>query len=1524
MNKGILAFIGILLVVTAGLVGYDAVLTSGLRSSVDTYLGDSETLAKKGEFAAAAKRAGKARNLLKTNHSLFSGEALEKREATIKRCRQEAAISARAKKIVKDNKLVIQKRLAILNEQLPEDIVKKSSALTAFVNQCRYEAVARELSLVLKGKRTVAAKLARADTLAALLSASEDRKRHTKLAKTITGFVKAETQKQIKSVHEYFRKVAKMLKEKEYAKVLDATPREEARLAAFPPVLTKALSAEREKIFAALKNKDKSLEKTLNLKAADQTNLQHFYAVATYLDSARVIAQTAATDWARARTKLKEIESTLNAGGNFDPELLALGEERVADYLREVKNFQNRYLSSRSRAMEQPPKAPAVMGNMIILTAAASPRVHLQIEDISDSYFPIKGKLTLDGVPIHLEVSQKNAWSRIDIETQGYVFSIDWPKSWWRGLYGDCLNAAYLARQMKNAGVRPSLQKRWRIVSTPWFPIAQQKGKNGTICFVEGERVPLVKMEVKGTQAVKHFVKTARAMTKTILQDEKIPADLRLTLKPVLEGTYGKIDKRDELEDEFCRRVVTDDYVEQYATTMSKKSRDALNAFHKALKPLGLAYPIFSFTLSDGRTFVAMRPLKKAVEKLFAESGEASANDNKKKKNVAKGGAKGKEIEAFRWRLIDDTAKTTAFAVPLLNERLYQLSIFAGIHSKQPAKQTPILYTVRQTSEGVVASYKPGAKKLAVNDADWRAAIATSQAPYGRAMYGKPLWRFPPHLPIYDSRGRIRALVTRQGELQSPNFHEIADLKKRHAMQAKYLTRCANTLLAPGELNLFYKYFSQYCFDSPALDNPRLIGSHLASGENHKTAYQFLDYKLGGRFVGDCDDLAEFFQQVTRRQGKESFMFALPSHAACGYIERVPKGAPADTSGKNSDSKNGLTDDDLEYTLTFLQTGPPLIFRAPTLDKVAERGVMFFNQETQNAFSAAAMHFMFRFSGEQTRQTYSLSDRILVDPEYAKTLIAVQGMWHSYYYSTAIRTMKKRLKIDRDISNFTELGGLYRAVGLFDKAAELSRKALANNDRKNDLRVVLEEKNTLATMLHRAGRDREAFMVNAEVTRVMQGLWFGGKRREYMMLASFRFAQAGLLNSMDRPFQAAQVLQKELGYTAMGRKVPLQWLGAVANIYSTIRAMERAGYVFGSRQQQLIALLETALKKQFRDNLFKPKDGFMERLRNYSLLGGFAFGQMDWDAARAKLILPNAYPDPQKSVENTARGLAITARDWRWFRLIPSLYLPFILEVTNLEDPDKFAPKKALPIIDAMLKGAEYGRQFGSMSMMEAALVHGHILRAIINNDLEEFRTYMKTVKALKSSMKDNWVATSFGQLLGLIPLKDVPKWMEVFHENITAKQHYFKVAYFAMNNNHIEHALAAAKAAVGYFPEIPAMAQEFGYMKKLAVTLRKTRDRKRKVIASKRAWLKRMGEVRVAVAKKAWALGVNAAEKARTAAEGMGDEGLEQQIIALSASQQLNKRLKQEDAAKKATQAITALKKKIKMLNKKLAAKGK
>ena len=261
----------------------------------------------------------------------------------------------------------------------------------------------------------------------------------------------------------------------------------------------------------------------------------------------------------------------------------------------------------------------------------------------------------------------------------------------------------------------------------------------------------------------------------------------------------------------------------------------------------------------------------------------------------------------------------------------------------------------------------------------------------------------------------------------------------------RFYRDAARVLPDAAHLDLIGQHLVVYTYDSPDTRHPDLLGTRQLAGDIHQTARQTLDTQVGGRYRGDCDDLSELYLEIARRQGRNAQMIGLPAHAALAWAE--PDGAGG-------------------WRTYVLHTGQPRMFAAPSLGESLEQAYRSFGASEVLDFTK--LEVLLRFSGENTRQSWYLSQRIFSDPEYARAMIDVQRDWHFQTYQRAIEKMRAMIDAgDVDPANFSELSGLYHYTGRYAEAAEALERA-SEGAESEQTRVSLETDRMLN--LFRAGR----------------------------------------------------------------------------------------------------------------------------------------------------------------------------------------------------------------------------------------------------------------------------------------------------------------------------------------------------------------------------------------------------------------------------------------------------------------------
>lgn len=261
----------------------------------------------------------------------------------------------------------------------------------------------------------------------------------------------------------------------------------------------------------------------------------------------------------------------------------------------------------------------------------------------------------------------------------------------------------------------------------------------------------------------------------------------------------------------------------------------------------------------------------------------------------------------------------------------------------------------------------------------------------------------PPHIPLMNLEGRLHGLVTRHGICTAPGIEHTGSAWIEHA---------ARMLPDAWHLDLIRVWFFEYIYDSPDPRYPRIPGTEYIHGDIHQTTRQTLATSLDGFVRGDCDDLAELFQEIHLAQGKLGHILSVPGHAAYGFCEKQGR---------------------LWYAQA-LHTYEPVRFRARSLDAAVQRLYKFFDPGSKT--ETAQLPILLRFAGENQRDTWRLGARIFEDAEYARVMTSLQRDWHYHAFARAADVMKTRIESgDSSIPDRLEYAGLLERSGQWKKAA---------------------------------------------------------------------------------------------------------------------------------------------------------------------------------------------------------------------------------------------------------------------------------------------------------------------------------------------------------------------------------------------------------------------------------------------------------------------------------------------------------
>ncbi len=961
----------------------------------------------------------------------------------------------------------------------------------------------------------------------------------------------------------------------------------------------------------------------------------------------------------------------------------------------------------------------------------------VQIDPAAFRFDTVKARMefTYRGLPAVMEMNEQDYEKNVRITIDGYTFNTGWvmlfhkPLTW----------AAKLATAMRNAGVSPSKQPSWELLEGPGAPLALSIPAESLASvqsdqalaqavsaqaaprqvFFENALLPVTELGVNqdAQDLIETFREAAIRLHDGIMNDSSINQQLRQALKPILMGTYQKPDPQDYFDSAFCRRLIEANYLETYIIPMPPERQRELDAYRDALGKMEAGYDDFSVTLPNGRRLFAVARL----EADLAGDGVASDQDPDT----------GELLPRYTWRV--EQADKTIFFSPLPSRFVYAFMLaehYPGTTPVRPAG-VPQLTEVWHATGGRIASYAKGASRADGDEAAWNEAMREDSSGRFDPTSGTPGWNFPLHVIERDDQGDPITLATLTGTVKSPDFSNISNEAERRRAEDAWLDLIAKTLSKPGELGLIFHQFFRYCSDSPMPELPNLIGSHYGLSDTHQTVYQSLERRWVGRLIGDCEDLAELFQVVTRKQGKLSHVMQLPGHAACGYVEPTQDG---------------------QYRFVVLQTGPVMQFVAPTLNEAVELAYRAFDREGGiSHMTMDAVPLLLRFANEETRTPFVLSARIYGDAEYADKMIEVQSYWHEHVYSAAVAVMEQMVAEDPEIGSIKELGSLYERVGFYDKSLEMRRREyeLVRDNPQAAISCLLE----IAQLHLQAKDDEQALQTLGEMESLMLDWIRKDDAVEFFKAMTFRSFWAMYMSRIGSPARAWNLVRYDATMTKrqLGR-VAEPVLRTLSLMYERLAMKRDKGERLAPVEERAMADIKRELEEAFGRGYFKSDDSYNMIIGRYFLLGRYAVSDVGREAGLERLRRDGPYPEAVK--DHTRRSAGVMDDDWRWFRIAPRLYLSLGAEMLDRDEyPELFDPERAKPLLEDVARAVEKGTGLGSDVAGGEDVIKAEMTLAFLNRDLDAFRRCLTTVKEKDYSSLYDEIAMTFFLQCGFIPL---------------------------------------------------------------------------------------------------------------------------------------------------------------------------
>jgi len=989
--------------------------------------------------------------------------------------------------------------------------------------------------------------------------------------------------------------------------------------------------------------------------------------------------------------------------------------------------------------------------------------------------------LSVDGKPLRIGYQRTVLTRSLFIEAEGNRYLIEADDLFGResqpGAAGKpararrvLQHALALGEAMKKAGVQSD--DLWNAAEEAPLLSARRAGDDGKENIFLGDRLYTGTSNTKTAEEKEveaDFAKKAETLANAVENDSASNAEIRRVITVAIRATYKEADWHDHLPGKFVRQVVAENYVEKNLPGTAERLKKPLQDFKDAYARINNPFVRFTGNGSQGDEAVEMRTFE----------------------------------DHAVWRMYNKKSDTTSFAIKNPDDEkscLFILYDFPGKVATFPADAKP--KTVRMTHQavGVTATYDLATEKMSFDQDTWDQA-ATLEAPLlpdeARTSrgYGAAPWSLPPHVLLVNYMGQVNAIVTPYGRLDVQDFSTISDPAKKTAAMEAMLDKMAKVLPSANYLHLYFRYLFEYILDSPITSATSLLGSRAHSGDIHQTTYQSLERYMGGCYVGDCDDLAEFFVNVSRRQNKLSYVMALPQHAAAGWAEK--------NAGEGS------------YTFYVVDTGPPRMFRDKELDKAIEAANRAYDENKTMRFDPKSLGFLFRFNGEPTRTPYYLSSRMYTDRAYGEVMERVQSYWHFHFYALGIQKMTEMIdKGDKVSENYVELAGLYGQVRETESSIKWTREALkilGPGDRQSRM----SEEFRIALMWREEHDNEKTYEA---VKPLINELKLLQSDPQSMNFLSMRLQVMGLLVGIDRPWEAWDCVARDMVAIARRGQLRIEHAGGLTSIYKKMQDMGREGKQPSAAEKTELNRLEAVLKWFYENALFEPEDDFNDFMRKYAFVGTWYAGRFGQQKLVEELLKKDGtFPDPAVQRKHADRKDP-EAEDWKWIRLSLLSYSVATGDALDLDEPpEKWRKDEAIKLSEAMLKAADQARKFGSLSSSEFQLLSTRVFRAFMVKDWADLEKVLAEVKERDWARLTTDISETFGRSARFVTPEEFVTQYKLFTKYVKSRPAYFTVIYEAYRSEGIEHALQACPIALQCWPGDEDMKRESKYLEELA-----------------------------------------------------------------------------------------------------------
>ncbi|MGH7142587.1 MAG: hypothetical protein ACREJ2_00460 [Planctomycetota bacterium] len=833
-----------------------------------------------------------------------------------------------------------------------------------------------------------------------------------------------------------------------------------------------------------------------------------------------------------------------------------------------------------------------------------------------------------------------------------------------------------------------------------------------------------------------------------------------------------KASSDDQLTGGFCRLVITDHYFHKaLGDKLTSFFRKELDDYLAACKVISAFQPRFVLTAADKSELIEYQnPWGNKLWTFFdAPTGETHliigrlVPDNEPK-----------ESRIYIHRIFDHADSHNLDAI-LAREDYKRLEVSFPFY-------------------GTLATYDVKTRKFSCDTARWDNAARALFSPNMKPIFLPPAEMFPPHIPIYRFDGSVEGMVVPKGVITLPDF-ALMPVAERSAAHVAFFQELADKLDTPGYLHILFQNLFQYVFDSPDAEFPDIIGNSVQVGDIHQTSDQTANRRYAGCILGDCDDMAEFYQRITRLQGRPSYVMGVPGHATCGWVTEKKVAETGDDNKKVEKT---------EYTLNFLDTGPARQLTGDNLDKLIEAGVRSYDQEGRMDFSPDEVEFLFRFAGEKTRTAYVLSTRMFVDPKYAETMIRVQSYWHYHTYNLGIKTMEGVLASgDRISANYFEVSSLYSQCRLWKNAFKRQIEGIAAI-KKDDTLTNLSARIRLAEWYHEAKEDDEAVKVLTDLNKTLDDV----PVQQLQRTLEFIMETGSIWKLTKHPYEGYEPLHRVMVLTGGRLFFPLA--PGLVNLYSGMVDYNK-DHTPTEEQQQTFKEVESILNRFYGDNaaMFQNSEGLDDDMQRYAALAEFYRARMGEKAFQQKLLQKDKLPAVGVRPSQN-RDPSDPDSDWIIFHASYYTYLNEVGKALDDDDGDKKPDvQAALMWAQQALDAYKRQKQFTQSDNggLEVKELQANV--ALLTGNWDALTKIYDDAHQQDYARHTLTLAASLGQLSKVIPLADFKKGVDLWDQHVNSKQYYYLIAYEALQAKSYEAADYAAQVVARRYPQDETMVNE-------------------------------------------------------------------------------------------------------------------